>query len=100
MQISCRWGRMQFECTSSKNGPRCKRLRESMKIKNTLNGINNVKCHWLFHIVSIPNGHMPLGGEQVVFGFAHTFWSVNKFIAIELDLVKKFIWFRCYKNSY
>jgi hypothetical protein len=31
--------------------------------KKTLNGIDNVKCHRLFHIVSIPNGHMPLGGE-------------------------------------
>jgi len=35
-------------------------------------GVDNVKCHGLPHIVSIPNGHMPLGGEQVVFGLAHT----------------------------
>jgi hypothetical protein len=55
--------------------------------KASLNGINNVKCHRLSHIVLIPNGHMLLGGEQVVFGFAHTFWWVNKFIDIELDLV-------------
>ncbi len=37
-------------------------------------------CHGLPHIVSIPNGHMPLDGEQVVFGFAHTSWWVNMFI--------------------
>jgi hypothetical protein len=24
--------------------------------------MDNVKCHGLPHIVSIPNGHMPLGG--------------------------------------
>jgi hypothetical protein len=42
--------------------------------------MDNVKCHGLLHIVSIPNGHMPLGGEHVVFGMAHTSWWVNKFI--------------------
>jgi hypothetical protein len=26
------------------------------------------------------NGHMPLDGEQVMFGFAHTSWWVNMFI--------------------
>jgi hypothetical protein len=31
--------------------------------KKTLNGIDNVKCHWLPHIVSIPNGRMPFSGE-------------------------------------
>jgi hypothetical protein len=45
MQIRSRGGKMQFGCTSSKNHPRCKRLRECMKIKKTLNGINNIKCH-------------------------------------------------------
>ncbi len=40
--------------------------------KITLNGIDKVKCHGLPHIVLIPNGHMPLGGEHVVFGLAHT----------------------------
>ncbi len=39
MQISRRGGRMQFDCTSSKNGPKCKRLRESMK------GENNIKWY-------------------------------------------------------
>jgi hypothetical protein len=71
---------MQFDCTSSKNCPRCKRLRECMKIKKTLNGIDNVKCHRLPHIILIPNGHMPLGGQHVVFGVTHTFWRVNMFI--------------------
>jgi len=50
------------------------------KNKKTLNGIDIVKCHQLFHIVPIPNGHMPLGGEHVVFGLAHTFQWVNRFI--------------------
>jgi hypothetical protein len=36
-------------------------------------------CHGLSHIVSIPNGHMPLG-EQVVFGLAQTSLWVNMFI--------------------
>jgi len=34
-----------------------------MKIKKTLNGLDNVKCHGLLHIVLILNGHMLLGGE-------------------------------------
>jgi hypothetical protein len=34
--------------------------------------MDNVKCHGLLRIVWIPNGHMLLGGEQVVFGLAHT----------------------------
>jgi hypothetical protein len=50
------------------------------KEKTTLNGIDNIKCHWLLHIVSIHNGHMLLNDEQVVFELAHTFWWVNKFI--------------------
>jgi hypothetical protein len=35
-----------------------------------------VKCHELFHIVFVPNGHMPLGGEHLVFGLTHAFWWV------------------------
>jgi len=31
-------------------------------------------------IVSISNGHMLLGGEWVVYGLAHTYWWVNRFI--------------------
>jgi hypothetical protein len=42
--------------------------------KTTLNGINNVKCHWLLHVVLIPNGHMHLSGEHVMFGLTHTSW--------------------------
>jgi hypothetical protein len=42
--------------------------------------MDKVKCHGLPHIVSIPNGHILLGGEQVVFGLAHTSWYVNQFI--------------------
>jgi hypothetical protein len=45
-----------------------------MKIKTTLNGIDNIKCHGLFHIVSIPNGHILFGGSTSLY-------------AIELDLV-------------
>jgi len=45
-----------------------------MKIKNTLIGVGNVKCRELFHIVFVFNGHMPLSGEQVLFGLAHTSW--------------------------
>jgi hypothetical protein len=29
-----------------------------------------VKCHGLFHIIFVLNGHMFLGGEHVVFGLA------------------------------
>jgi hypothetical protein len=50
------------------------KVHENKKI--ALNGINNVNCHQLPHIISILNGHMPLGGEQVVFGLAHTSWWV------------------------
>jgi hypothetical protein len=35
-----------------------------------------VKCHGLFHIVFVLNGHMPLGGEHVMFILAHTSWWV------------------------
>ncbi len=35
-----------------------------------------MKCHGLFHIVFVFNGHMPLGGEQLVFKLAHTSWWV------------------------
>ncbi len=31
--------------------------------KITWIGVGNVKCHGLFHIVFVPNGHMPFGGE-------------------------------------
>jgi hypothetical protein len=54
--------------------------------KTTLNGINNVKCHWLPHIILILNGHMHLSGEYVVFGLTHTCWWVNMFIC-HLDIV-------------
>jgi hypothetical protein len=37
---------------------------------------SNVKCHELFHIIFVPNKHMPFGGEQLVFGLAHIFWWV------------------------
>jgi hypothetical protein len=33
------------------------------KIKKTQTSVNNVKCHGLSQIVSIPNGHMPFKGE-------------------------------------
>jgi hypothetical protein len=33
---------MQFDWTSSKNGPRCKRLKECMNFFLKLNGIDNV----------------------------------------------------------
>jgi hypothetical protein len=46
------------------------------KYKITWIVVGNVKCHGLFHIVFVPNGHMPLGGEQVMFGLAHTSWWV------------------------
>jgi hypothetical protein len=39
------------------------------KLKIILNGINNVKCHGLLHIVSIPNGHIPLGGSIGLYAF-------------------------------
>jgi hypothetical protein len=42
------------------------------KIKITWNNVGNVKCRGLFHIVFVPNGHMPLGGEQLMFKLAHT----------------------------
>jgi hypothetical protein len=33
---------------------------------------------------------MPLGGEQVVYGLAHTYWWVNKFIyTTKLDSILK-----------
>jgi hypothetical protein len=33
------------------------------KLKNNLTAIGNVKCCGLSHIVSVLNGHMPIGGE-------------------------------------
>jgi hypothetical protein len=33
------------------------------KLFEKWNGINNVTCHGLLHVVLIPNGHMPLGDE-------------------------------------
>jgi hypothetical protein len=53
---------MQFDFTISKNGLRCKRLKKCT-IFFYKNCINNVNCRGLLHIVPIPNGHMPLGGE-------------------------------------
>jgi hypothetical protein len=38
-------------------------------------------------IFSIPNGHMPLHGEWVVYELAHPYWWVNKFMCTEMDLV-------------
>jgi hypothetical protein len=63
---------MQLDSASNKNGVKRKRLREWTKFLKTWNGVGNVKCHGLFHIVFVPNGHMPFGGEQLVFGLAHT----------------------------
>jgi hypothetical protein len=63
---------MQFDFASSKNGVKHKRLKESTIYKKTWTSVGNVKCHGLFHIVFVPNGHMPLGGEQLVFGLPHT----------------------------
>jgi hypothetical protein len=51
--------------------------RVNKNFKIIWNGVNNVKCFGLPHIVSVLNGHMPLGGEQVVFGLAHTSLLVN-----------------------
>jgi hypothetical protein len=48
------------------------RVNENFKITC----VGNVKCHGLFCIVFVPNGHMLLGGEQLVFGLAHTSWWV------------------------
>ncbi len=39
-----------------------------------------VMCHGLLHIVSIPNGHIPLCGEHVVFELAHTSWWISRFM--------------------
>jgi hypothetical protein len=56
-----------------------------MKIENNFKWyIDNVRCHGLCHIVSIPNGHIPLGGSIGLY-------------ATKLDLIKKFIWFKCCK---
>jgi hypothetical protein len=64
---------MQFDCTSSKNGQRCKRLRECMKIKNNFKWYKQCQVSLGYLISSeIPNGHIHLGHEQVVFGLAHT----------------------------
>jgi hypothetical protein len=51
--------------------------RVNKNLKIIWNGVNNVKCFGLPHIIYVLNGHMPLGGEQVVFGLAHTSWWVN-----------------------
>ncbi len=53
---------MQFECIQVARIVLDARGWENMNLKKkkTLNGINDVKCHRLFHIVSITNGHMPL----------------------------------------
>jgi hypothetical protein len=47
------------------------------KYKITWNGVDNVNYHGLPHIVSLPNGHMPIGGEQRMFGLTYTYWWVN-----------------------
>jgi hypothetical protein len=31
--------------------------------KNLFIGVRNVKCHGQFHIIFLPNKHMPFGGE-------------------------------------
>jgi hypothetical protein len=52
--------------------------------KTTLNGIDNVKCHWLLHIVSIPNGHMLINGEH---DWHIPFGGSTSLYATKLDLV-------------
>lgn len=47
------------------------------KKKKTWNGVDDVNYHGLPHIVSFPNGHMPLSHEQRMFGLAYTSWWVN-----------------------
>jgi hypothetical protein len=46
------------------------------KFKKSWIGVGDIKCHGLFHIVFVFNGHMHFGGEHVVFGLAHTSWWV------------------------
>jgi hypothetical protein len=46
------------------------------KQKITWIGVGNVKCHGLSHILFVSTRHMPIGGEHVVFGLAHTSWWV------------------------
>ncbi len=36
---------------------------DSEQKKKTWTSVGNVKCHGLFHIVFVLNGHMPFGGE-------------------------------------
>ncbi len=66
--------RMQLDCTSSKNGPNYKSLKECMKIKSNLKWYGQCKVSWVTLYCFIPSRHMPLGGSIGLY-------------AIELDLV-------------
>jgi hypothetical protein len=50
------------------------------RMNENLKQLQMVRCHGLLHIISIPNGHTPLCGEQIVFGLTHTSWCVNMFM--------------------
>jgi hypothetical protein len=76
--------RMQFDYTNSKNSPKCKRLREWMKIKNSLKWYRQCKV-WLATSYCLnSNGHIPLGGEHVVFKFAHAIFLCAIFTFLPL----------------
>jgi hypothetical protein len=50
-------------------------MQEVVKLNENLkNSLKRYKQCKGSHILSIPNGHMPLGGEYVLFGLAHTSW--------------------------
>ncbi len=44
--------------------------------KKLFTSVGNVKCRGLFHVVFVPNKHMPCGGEQLMFELAHIYWWV------------------------
>jgi hypothetical protein len=45
-------------------------------LKKLFISVGNVKCCELFHIVFVPNNHVPFGGEQSMFRLPHISWWV------------------------
>jgi hypothetical protein len=41
-----------------------------------------VKCPGVHDIVSIPHGHIPLYGGQVIFELAHILWGINRLMCL------------------
>jgi hypothetical protein len=64
---------MQFHYASCQGVERANENKKEFKV---------VKCYGVLDIVSIPNGHIPLCGGQVLFELAHALWGINKFMCL------------------